>query len=33
VDIIAKYVERLKYRDERSVTLDFLEEHGFLKAR
>jgi riboflavin synthase len=34
VDIIAKYVERLKQRDNRGVlTLDFLEEHGFLKAR
>ena len=33
VDIIAKYVERLKLRDNRGVTLDFLEEHGFLKAR
>lgn len=33
VDIIAKYVERLNQRDNRGVTLDFLEEHGFLKAR
>ena len=33
VDIIAKYVERLKQRDNRGVTFDFLEEHGFLKAR
>jgi len=33
VDIIAKYVERLKQRDNLGVTLDFLEEHGFLKAR
>jgi riboflavin synthase len=33
VDIIAKYVDRLKQRDNRGVTLDFLEEHGFLKAR
>ncbi|MBM3143007.1 MAG: riboflavin synthase [Chloroflexi bacterium] len=34
VDIIAKYVERLKQRYNRGVlTLDFLEEHGFLKAR
>lgn len=33
VDIIAKYVERLKQGDNRGVTLDFLEEHGFLKAR
>jgi riboflavin synthase len=33
VDIIAKYVERLKQRDDRGVTLDFLGEHGFLKTR
>jgi riboflavin synthase len=33
VDIIAKYVERLQQRDNRGVTLDFLEEKGFLKAR
>jgi riboflavin synthase len=33
VDIIAKYVERLKQKDNPGVTLDFLEEHGFLKAR
>lgn len=33
VDIIAKYVERLSHRDSRGVTLDFLEEHGFLKVR
>jgi riboflavin synthase len=34
VDIIAKYVERLKQRYNRgALTLDFLEEHGFLKAR
>jgi riboflavin synthase len=33
VDIIAKYVERLKQRDNLGVTLDFLEEHGFLRAR
>jgi riboflavin synthase len=33
VDIIAKYVERLKQRDNCGVTFDFLEEHGFLKAR
>ena len=32
VDIIAKYVERLKQMASRGVTLDFLEEHGFLKA-
>lgn len=33
VDIIAKYVERLMQRDNRGVTLDFLKEHGFLRAR
>ena len=33
VDIIAKYVERLSRRDSRGVTVDFLEEHGFLKVR
>ena len=33
VDIIAKYIEKLHNRDERGVTIDFLEEHGFLKAR
>lgn len=33
VDIVAKYVERLSRRDSRGVTLDFLEEHGFLKVR
>jgi riboflavin synthase len=33
VDIIAKYVERLKQKDNPGVTLDYLEEHGFLKAR
>ena len=33
VDIVAKYVEKLHNRDERAVTIDFLEEHGFLKAR
>jgi len=33
VDIIAKYVDRLKQRDNRGVTLDFLEEQGFLKTR
>jgi riboflavin synthase len=34
VDIIAKYVERFRQRYNRGVlTLDFLEEHGFLKAR
>lgn len=33
VDIIAKYLERLKRRDSRGVTLGLLEEHGFLKVR
>jgi riboflavin synthase len=34
VDIIAKYVERFKQRYDRGgLTLDFLEEQGFLKAR
>jgi riboflavin synthase len=33
VDIMAKYVEKLQQRDNQGVTLDFLEEHGFLGAR
>jgi len=33
VDIVAKYIERLKQRDNRGVTLSFLEEQGFLKTR
>jgi riboflavin synthase len=34
VDIIAKYVERFKQKYNRGdLTMDFLEEHGFLKAR
>jgi riboflavin synthase alpha subunit len=34
VDIIAKYVEQFRQRQNRGVlTSDFLEEHGFLKAR
>jgi riboflavin synthase len=34
VDIIAKYLERFRQRYERGgLTLDFLEEQGFLKAR
>jgi riboflavin synthase len=34
VDIIAKYVEQFRQSHNRGVlTLDFLEEHGFLKAR
>jgi riboflavin synthase len=28
-DIIAKYVERLKERENRGLTFDFLKEHGF----
>jgi riboflavin synthase len=33
VDIMAKYVEKLQQKDNRGVTLDFLEEQGFLKTR
>ena len=33
VDIMAKYVERIQQKGDRGVTLDFLEEHGFLKTR
>ncbi len=33
VDVIAKYVERLMRNEKRGMTIDFLEEHGFLKAR
>ena len=33
VDIMAKYVEKFQKKDNRSLTLDFLEEQGFLKAR
>ncbi|MCJ7516272.1 MAG: riboflavin synthase [Dehalococcoidia bacterium] len=33
VDIMAKYIEKLQQRDNRGVTLDFLEEQGFLRAR
>ena len=33
VDIIAKYVERLKQQEDKGITLDFLEEQGFLKVR
>lgn len=33
VDIIAKYVERLGLSDSRGITLNLLEEHGFLKVR
>ena len=32
VDIIAKYVEQLNQADKRGVTLDFLQEHGFLAS-
>jgi len=33
VDVMAKYVDKLKQIDNHGVTLDFLEEHGFLEAR
>jgi riboflavin synthase len=33
VDIMAKYIEKLLQKDKNGVTLDLLEEHGFLKAR
>ena len=33
VDIIAKYVERLRQGDSKSTTLDFLEEPDFLSTR
>jgi len=33
VDIIAKYVERLRHSGNRGITLEFLEERGFLKVR
>lgn len=33
VDITAKYVEKLLQKDKNGVTLDLLEEQGFLKAR
>jgi len=33
VDVFAKYVERLNQGSRCGVTLDFLEEHGFLKVR
>ncbi len=32
VDVIAKYVERLKHQNRRGLTLDFLIEHGFSKV-
>jgi len=32
-DIIAKYVERLRKGDSKALTLDILEENGFLKTR
>lgn len=32
VDIIAKYVERLVRGEKLGITMDFLEEHGFLKT-
>ena len=30
VDIIAKYVEQLSQAPQRGITIDFLEEHGFI---
>jgi riboflavin synthase len=33
VDIIAKYVERLMRGEKQGITMDLLEEHGFLKTR
>ena len=33
IDIIAKYIERLKQMDGRGITLNFLEEHGFIEVR
>jgi riboflavin synthase len=33
VDIIAKYVEKLQKSHDSEMTLDFLEEHGFLETR
>jgi len=33
VDIIAKYVEQLVRRNRPGLTMDFLEEHGFSRAR
>lgn len=33
VDIIGKYVERLNRTSNQGVTLEFLEKHGFVKAR
>lgn len=31
VDVIARYVERLKERNSQGLTLDFLEQHGFVR--
>ncbi|MBA7591724.1 Riboflavin synthase [subsurface metagenome] len=30
VDIIAKYVERISQADRQGITVDFLQEHGYL---
>jgi riboflavin synthase len=30
VDIIAKYVERLRGEERSAITMEFLAEHGFL---
>ena len=32
VDIIVKYLQRLRQQDSSGVTFDFLEQHGFLKT-
>lgn len=32
VDVIARYVERLKERNSQGLTLDFLEQHGFVRG-
>lgn len=32
VDVIAKYVERLKHQNNRGLTFEFLAEHGFSKV-
>ncbi len=33
VDVLAKYIESLMRADSRTVTVEFLERHGFVKAR
>jgi riboflavin synthase len=32
VDIIAKYVEQLSQAPQRGITIDFLQEHGFITS-